>query len=377
MLSHSVFITSSACVLPNAPVDNSQIEKVLGLINNKASKTKRIVLRNNGIKLRHYVLNSKSGKPSHTNAQLSAKAIKQLFNTADALNHIDLICTGTTIADQLAPGHAVMVHGELGSPPCEVASLSGICISGLMALKYGFLALKNDDSQMAVITGSEVVSPLLHAHNFSNHSAINAETLDKHPELGFNEDFLRWMLSDGAGALCLETQPRAGQLNLRIEWIKTYSYANEIDTCMYLGAKKIENGGLLGWMHYQPNAFTLKQDVKLLNYSIIEFAINQTIDKIIACTGIQASDIDYFLPHASSMYFMPKIKQALEAKNFAIPMEKWFTNLATKGNTGAASIFIMLDEFIKTKSLKPGNKILCFVPESGRFSSGFMLLTVV
>ena len=75
------------------------------------------------------------------------------------------------------------------------------------------------------------------------------------------------------------------------------------------------------------------------------------------------------------MFFIPKIKKALDDKDFCIPMDKWFTNLETKGNTGSASIFIMLDEFIKTKDLRRGDKILCFVPESGRFSSGFMLLT--
>jgi 3-oxoacyl-[acyl-carrier-protein] synthase-3 len=37
----------------------------------------------------------------------------------------------------------------------------------------------------------------------------------------------------------------------------------------------------------------------------------------------------------------------------------------------------MLDELVKSGRLKSGNKLLCFVPESGRFSSGFMLLEVV
>jgi 3-oxoacyl-[acyl-carrier-protein] synthase-3 len=62
--------------------------------------------------------------------------------------------------------------------------------------------------------------------------------------------------------------------------------------------------------------------------------------------------------------------------DFEIPQEKWFTNLQEKGNTGAASIFIMLDELVNSGKLESGNKLLCFVPESGRFSSAYMLLTV-
>jgi 3-oxoacyl-[acyl-carrier-protein] synthase-3 len=67
----------------------------------------------------------------------------------------------------------------------------------------------------------------------------------------------------------------------------------------------------------------------------------------------------------------------LENIGFLIPYEKWFTNLTTKGNTGSASIYIMLEELFNGGTLKIGEKILCFIPESGRFSSAFMLLEVV
>lgn len=60
-----------------------------------------------------------------------------------------------------------------------------------------------------------------------------------------------------------------------------------------------------------------------------------------------------------------------------IPKSKWFSNLKTRGNTGSASIFIMLDEFLRTKNPKVGDRILCFIPESGRFSVSLMHLEVV
>jgi 3-oxoacyl-[acyl-carrier-protein] synthase-3 len=378
----SAFITASASFLPNVPINNDEIEDVLGLINNKRSRVKNIILRNNGIKFRHYVIDSKTQKANFNNAQLTAQVIRGLFEDQAELNEIDLIATGTSMPDQLAPGHSVMVHGELKNTPCETISISGICLSGLMAVKYGFLAVKNKDSKKAVVTGSEVSSILLHARNFNKETTASNEELENYPELSFNKDFLRWMLSDGAGALCIEAKPKIGATNLKINWIKTYSYANELETCMYFGAEKLESAKLSSWMNYHSQAlfdkdiFSLTQDVKLLNNNIVKFAVEKTIDKIIAETKLKAEEIDYFLPHASSMYFVPKIKKALDDKNFVIPMDKWFINLETKGNTGSASIFIMLDELIKIKDLKQGQKILCFVPESGRFSSGFMLLTV-
>jgi 3-oxoacyl-[acyl-carrier-protein] synthase III len=67
----------------------------------------------------------------------------------------------------------------------------------------------------------------------------------------------------------------------------------------------------------------------------------------------------------------------MQQVGFEIPYEKWFTNLATKGNTGSAAIFIILAELFKNGDLKAGQKLLCFIPESGRFAHCFMLLEVV
>ena len=57
-----------------------------------------------------------------------------------------------------------------------------------------------------------------------------------------------------------------------------------------------------------------------------------------------------------------------------IPEEKWFSNLYTKGNTGAASIFIMLEEAFSTGRFKKGDVILLMVPESGRFQAALSQL---
>ena len=93
--------------------------------------------------------------------------------------------------------------------------------------------------------------------------------------------------------------------------------------------------------------------------------------------GIKVEDYTYFLPHYSSNYFRDKAYEGLKKADFEIPFEKWFTNLTTKGNTGSASIYIMLEELFNSNKLKKGDKLLCYIPESGRFSTAFMSLKVV
>ena len=66
MALNEVYITNTAAFFPNDPVSNDEMEEYLGLINDAPSRSKAIVLRNNGIKNRFYAL-TKEGKPTHTN----------------------------------------------------------------------------------------------------------------------------------------------------------------------------------------------------------------------------------------------------------------------------------------------------------------------
>ena len=88
--------------------------------------------------------------------------------------------------------------------------------------------------------------------------------------------------------------------------------------------------------------------------------------------------IDHFLCHYSSERFIPVVDDLLNKAQLAIPRDRWWSNLAWRGNTGAASIFIMLSEFLQKEGarLKAGDTVLCFIPESGRFTAGYMLWEV-
>lgn len=383
-MTKAVYITAIASFLPNEAVSNSDIEDSLGYINNIKSRAKALVLRSNGIQQRYYAIDKHSGKLTHTNAQLTAEAIRGLASEGFSLEQIDCISCGTSSPDQLAPGHGVMVHGELASPPCEVNTTAGICTAGITALKFAYLEVLAGNKQCAVATGSELVSTFMQAKNFDKESESKLQELESRPEIAFEKDFLRWMLSDGAGAMLLRDQPNANGLSLRIEWIEILSLANQYEACMYGGAVKREDGTLRGWREFdsmeevlQQSVLSVKQDVKLLNDHIVNATVEQVLPAILAKRDLDIGEVDYFLPHMSSEYFRPRLAEGLERIGCAIPQEKWFTNLSQKGNVGSASIYIMLDELFHSGRLQRGEKILCFVPESGRFSTSYTLLTVI
>lgn len=377
--SGKAYITSTSAFLPNTPVNNDEIEAVLGMVGGKPSRARRIVLRNNGIKQRHYAINPTTGKATHTNAQLTAEAVRGLSLTQT----IDCLVTGTSMPDQLMPNHGVMVHGELGIPACEVVSTAGICVSGITALKYAFMAILSGLAKNAVATGSELASSILHARNFDAESEFRIDEMETHPEIAFEKDFLRWMLSDGAGAFFLQNTPRAEGLSLRIDWIDIQSQADSMPTCMYAGGEIQADGTLRGWREIsaaawtQRSTFAVKQDVRLLNENIVYQTLCKPLSKAIQTRNLKVEDVDWFLPHMSSEYFREPMATGMAELGFSIPPEKWFTNLQKKGNTGSASIFIMVDELFKSQHLKSGDRVLCFIPESGRFTGSFMHLTAV
>ncbi|MGO4548488.1 3-oxoacyl-[acyl-carrier-protein] synthase III C-terminal domain-containing protein [Paenibacillus sp. 2TAB23] len=371
-----VYMTSIGKFLPGDPVGNDEIEDYLGQINGKSSKSKRRILEQNKIHYRHYALN-KEQKSLYSNAEMASLAINDALarNKAELGGKVDFLAVGTTQGDLLVPGFASMVHAEIGLPVMEVATHHGVCASGMQAMKNAFLHVQSGEQQTAISCASEFPSRVFKHTRFEAQEGL----IDR--PVPFDTDFLRFMLSDGAGAAVLQHQPAASGLSLRIEWIDNKSYANLYDVCMYAGANK-EHAEHASWLDYpsvhdaaSDGAVNLKQDIRLVN-EMPKVGVNRFFE-LVDEGKIDPAAIDWMVCHYSSHFFREEIFRLLQLGGLTIPEEKWFTNLYTKGNTGAASIYIMLEELLNEGHLKPGEQVLCMVPESGRFQTSYMLLTVV
>ena len=267
-------------------------------------------------------------------------------------------------------GFAAMVQGELGAPPMETLSSLGVCAAGISALAYAAQSVELGAHQHALVTTAEMPSRIFKKSRFAPRGYSS----------DFDAHFLRWMLSDGAAAFLLENKPK-GENPLKIEWMEAFSYAHELEACMYAGGDKLENGEIRPWSDFHSNEwleqsiFAIKQDVKLLDKYILEKgaeSMKAALDK----NNINPNEITYFLPHVSSHYFVDKLAKSLAERGIIIPMEKWFMNLKDVGNVGSASIYLMVEEIMNSGKLKKGDKLLLSVPESGRFSYAYAYLTV-
>ena len=364
-----VFITSSGSYLPGEAIENNEVENYLGCIKGKNSRTKNKILKQNGIKTRHYGINKRQDSIT-SNVEMAFLAIKNCLSKSEIINNkIEFLATGTSQGDLPIPGFASMVHGLGFLEECEIASHQSVCSASMMALKNAYNNIKLGEKKNGLVCTSEFASRLFKSKRFEN---------QKRP-LSLQEDFLRWMLSDGAGALLLENKPSKSNISLEINWIDIRSYANNYDPCMYAGTN--DPKGKKTWLDYDSfeeaamdGAINLRQNLRIVN-EMIKVGIDHYF-KLIDKGLVDITKIDHFLCHYSSHHFRKILIDLLIKSDAMIPEKKWYTNLYTKGNTGSASIMIMIDEFLNKKIPKEGENILLMVPESGRFISTYMSCTV-
>ncbi|MDN3558179.1 beta-ketoacyl-ACP synthase III [Halomonas maura] len=365
----SVYITSTGHHLPGEPVDNAHIEEVLGRVHGRPSRLKRRILKSNGIQTRHYAIDAEH-RTTIGNAAMAARAGEDcLAQGYLAKRRIEMLSVATSQGDLVLPGFGSMVQAELGVSDVELNTSHGICSSSMMALKAAYTGVKAGEHGNALVIASELASRLFKA---SRYEAAGAE-------VDFDAEFLRWMLSDGAGALLLETRPR--ELCFRIDWIRGMSHADAFPVCMSVG-RPAGGEGHASWQDYPTyaeaeaaGALLIRQDVRLLD-NLVKLGVDGLL-RLIDEGRVAVDKLDHLLCHYSSHHFRGKIFDMLSQAGAAIPEERWYTNLYTRGNTGCASLFIMLDEFRRTQRYREGDTLLCFVPESGRFNNVYMHLTVV
>jgi 3-oxoacyl-[acyl-carrier-protein] synthase III len=373
---HNAYINSIGKFLPGNPIGNDEIEDYLGKIGGRPSKVKNRILKSNGIQQRYYALDRQQ-QSTFSTSQMAASAVRDALAQVDLEpGAIDLLAAGTTWADLLVPGFASMVHGELSElSPLETISTQGVCCAGISALKYAASQVELGRKHQAISVAAELPSRLFTSQRFEAEEAIAAGN-----SLPFDTEFLRWMLSDGAGAFLIQDRPNVRGISLKVEWIESISHANAYPVCMSAGAANEHPHQT--WMQYpsyldaaKAGALNLRQNIRLLD-NVMKLGVAGWL-RLIELGRVKPSEIDWLVCHYSSHFFRGQIVDLLDKAGCTIPEHKWFTNLYTRGNTGCAAIYLMLEELFNSDKLQNGQKIFCFIPESGRFTTAYMMLTVV
>lgn len=356
----NAYITRTGSFLPGEKIANGDIPAFMGELEGE-EMVRKMILRMNGIRFRHYAL-GQDQRPTHDVYGLAARAVENCLGSgARRIGHLS---AGSTNTPLVGPGIASILHGRLASQglltgTLEINSNSGICSSSAQALVNSARAIRCGDHGSALCIGVEQPSAILKSSFIKPPEDRHLHPDNLTASKWFMSVFLRSMLSDGAGAFLLESRPSESGVSYRIDWTHSASFAHASPLCMSL-----ESGSLL-----------LSQDVSILAEHLGS-RVREAAAAAMSANGDALSDFDMILPHLSSFYFKRHLIGVLDEMCGGKSVPHW-TNLETAGNTGAASIFIMLDEFTRAHPPADGDRILLFIPESGQFNFVLISLTAI
>ena len=276
---------------------------------------------------------------SEATSDLALKAAQQALERANLVpEDIEFIAVGTTTPDMIFPSVGNIVQHRLGCGRVGSVDLLAACAGSIYSLAFG--------SQL-VATGK-----------YRRVLCIGAETLSRITD--FADRGTCVLLADAAGAAVLE----AYDGDRGIIDFDLYSDGQYWDLLYMPGGGSrhpATRETVDARMHY----------AKMKGSEVFKVAVRmfaECTERILTRNGVTAADVSLFVPHQANL----RIIEAA-VKRVGLPMERVFVNVDRYGNTGAASVYVALEEAVGSGRVKPGDLVL-LAAFGGGFAWGTALI---
>jgi 3-oxoacyl-[acyl-carrier-protein] synthase III len=295
--------------LPDKVLTNADLEKMM------ATSDEWIVQRT-GIKQRHIAAEGQ------TTSDLAFRAAEAAIARAGIRpSEIDLIIVATTTPDNTFPATATKVQARLGLSGCPALDIQAVCSGFIYALTIADNMLRLGQAKTALVIGAETFSRLL----------------------DWTDRGTCVLFGDGAGAVLL----RATSTGRGDKWdrgvLATHLHADGTQYDMLR-----TNGG--------PSSTGAAGHVQMNGPEVFKHAVRrmaEVVDETLASTGIEATEIDWLVPHQANKRIIDGVGQKL-----GLPESKVVVTVGQHGNTSAASIPLALSVAATDGRIKPGHLIL-------------------
>ena len=284
------------------------------------------IVERTGIRARHFV---DAGVGS---SDLGAEAAKRAMQAAGCQpSDIDLIIVATSTPDMVFPSTAALLQSKLGIVGCPVFDVQAVCSGFIYAMTVADAMIKTGTAKKALVIGAEVFSRIL----------------------DFKDRTTCVLFGDGAGAVVLEASSTPGILATDIHADGKYSEL----LCV---PGHVSGGAILG----DP---VLKMDGQAV-FKLAVGVLEETALASLSKAGLNASDIDWLVPHQANIRIMQST-----ARKLKMPMEKVIVTVDQHGNTSAASIPLALDHGVRSGQITKGQTLM-LEGVGGGFTWGSVLL---
>ena len=305
-----IAITGSGSAVPETFLDNREMMDLV-------DTSDEWITTRTGIRQRHLA------NCNESLTQLASAAAKNAIAMAGITpQDIDLILLATSTPDDLF-GSACQIQGEIGATRAVAFDLTAACSGFVFGMVTAAQYIRTGVFQNVLLVGADILSRWV-------------DWQDRRTCVLFG---------DGAGAVVLQANPSNRLLGFELRSDGT------------------QNGNLN--LAYAPQCQELTenlavstgnfQNISMNGKEVYKFAVQKVpeiIDKALFRAQLTVEDIDWLLLHQANQRILDAVAQRLK-----VPENKVISNLASYGNTSAASIPLALDEAVQQGKIQPNHII--------------------
>jgi 3-oxoacyl-[acyl-carrier-protein] synthase-3 len=311
---------------PKRVLTNADLEKMV-------DTNDEWIVQRSGIRQRHIV------DESEATSDLALRAAQQALERAGLVpEDIDFIVVGTTTPDMFFPSVGNIVQHRLGCRRVGSVDVLAACAASIYSLTIGAQFIQTGKYRRVLCIGAETLSRIT----------------------DFTDRGTCVLLADAAGAAVLEaTEGDSGIIDGDL-----YSDGQYGDLLyMPAGGSRMpaSHDTVDKRMHY----------AKMRGNEVFKVAVRMFVEStagLLERHGLTAADVDLFIPHQANL----RIIEAA-VKRVGLPMERVFVNVDRYGNTGAASVYVALEEAVSAGRVKRGDLVL-MAAFGGGFAWGATLM---
>ncbi len=368
-ISSEVFVklVGAGSYLPGNPITIDEVDQYLGDLTEAPQKIQKWLHRMKDLMKEmlevdyyHYAIDKETGEFTDDNITMSVKAAKKALEKANLkAEDIDLIVYGSAHQDQM-PTASVRIQEALGIEQCGEMSIHANCTSAYKAFLVASDFIKSGRYKNALVISSSMSSSELRA-DYYNQEIVKKEEL-----------FLRYFLSDGAGALVLQAAEEKKD-GLFVESTYMESIGGKKPSAMlnkrpayWMNPKKEYD---LGYHHL---AQMFNEQLRTHFHDDDGSVFLKGLKRMLNKYPINLDEIKYFQVNFPSKHISELIMD--ECDELGIDRSTLYTKMASMGYAGPPMAFISIDKIISEEKLNPNDLILSFVTEVSKFmQAGYVL----
>jgi 3-oxoacyl-[acyl-carrier-protein] synthase-3 len=291
------------------------------------------IVQRSGIRERHIA------DETEATSDLAFKAAQQAIERANLLpDEIDFIAVGTTTPDMYFPSTGNLLQYRLGCRRAGSVDMLAACAGSIYSLAVGAQFIETGKYRRVLCVGAETLSRI-------------TDWTDRGTCV---------LLADAAGAAVLE----ASEDDHGILDVDLYS-DGQFWNLLYMPAGGSRHPAtqetVEARMHY----------AKMKGSEVFKVAVRmfeECATTMLARHGLTPNDLALFIPHQANLRIIE-----VAAKRLGMPMERVFVNIDRYGNTGAASVYVALEEAVSSGRIRRGDLVL-LAAFGGGFAWGTALM---